>query len=84
MCSAIGDDGKFTGWPPNKNPGYAVVTVYVFEMKAVIDHLASSKYPGLDELSAEQSKFAHAILSALMSTHVSCIVVHGHFATIYE
>ena len=46
-------------------------------MKAVIDDLASNKSPGLDGLSAEHFKFAHSILSELMSTLVSSIVVHG-------
>ena len=54
------------------------MTVDRFEMKAVIDDLASNKSPGLDGLSAEHFKFAHSILSELMSTLVSSIVVHGH------
>ena len=54
------------------------MTVDLFEMKAVIDDLASNKSPGLDGLSAEHFKFAHSRLSALMSTLVSSIVVHGH------
>ena len=54
------------------------MTVDRFEIKAVIDDLASNKSPGLDGLSAEHFKFAHSILSELMSTLVSSIVVHGH------
>ena len=54
------------------------MTVDRFEMKAVIDDLASNKSPGLDGLSAEHFTFAHSILSELMSTLVSSIVVHGH------
>ena len=54
------------------------MTVDRFEMKAVIYDLASNKSPGLDGLSAEHFKFAHSILSELMSTLVSSIVVHGH------
>ena len=54
------------------------MTVDRIEMKAVIDDLASNKSPGLDGLSAEHVKFAHSILSELMSTIVSPIVVHGH------
>ena len=54
------------------------MTVDLFEMKAVIDDLASNKSPGLDGLSAEHFKFAHPRLLALMSTLVSSIVVHGH------
>ena len=54
------------------------MTVDRFEMKAVIDDLASNKSPGLDGLSAEHFKFAHSILSELMSTLVSSIVIHGH------
>ena len=53
-------------------------TVDFLEMKAVIDDLASNKYPALDWLSAEQFKFAHSIIPRLMSTLVSSIVVHGH------
>ena len=53
------------------------MTVDLFEMKAVIDDLASNKSPGLDGLSAEHFKFAHSRLLALMSTLVSSIVVHG-------
>ena len=53
------------------------MTVDRFEMKAVIYDLASNKSPGLDGLSAEHFKFAHSILSELMSI-VSSIVVHGH------
>ena len=58
------------------------MTVDRFEMKAVIDDLASNKSPGLDGLSAEHFKFAHSILSELMSTLVSSIVVHGHLPKI--
>ena len=54
------------------------MTVDLFEMKAVIDDLASNKSPGLDGLSAEHFKFTHSRLLALMSTLVSSIVVHGH------
>ena len=54
------------------------MTVDLFEMKAVIDDLASNKSPGLDGLSAEHFKFEHSRLLALMSTLVSSIVVHGH------
>ncbi len=54
------------------------MTVDRFEIKAVIDDLASNKSPGLDGLSAEHFKFAHSILSELLSTLVSSIVVHGH------
>ena len=54
------------------------MTVDLFEMKAVIDDLASNKSPGLDGLSAEHFKFAHSRLLALLSTLVSSIVVHGH------
>ena len=53
------------------------MTVDIFEMKAVIDDLASNKSSGLDVLSAEHFKFAHTRISALMSTLVSSIVVHG-------
>ena len=53
------------------------MTVDIFEMKAVIDDLASNKSSGLDGLSAEHFKFAHTRLSALMSRLVSSIVVHG-------
>ena len=53
------------------------MTVDIFEMKAVIDDLASNKSPGLDGLSAEHFKFAYYRLLALMSTLVSHIVVHG-------
>ena len=42
------------------------MTVDRFEMKAVIDDLASNKSPGLDEVSAEHFKFAHSILSELI------------------
>ena len=41
------------------------MTVDLFEMKAVIDDLASNKSPGLDGLSAEHFKFAHSMLLAL-------------------
>ena len=51
------------------------MTVDRFEMNW---DLASNKSPGLDGLSAEHFKFAHSILSELMSTLVSSIVVHGH------
>ena len=54
------------------------MTVDLFEMKAVIDDLASNKSPGLDGLSAEHFKFAHSRLLVLMSTLVLSIVVHGH------
>ena len=54
------------------------MTVDLFEKKAVFDDLASNKSPGLDGLSAEHFKCAHSRLSALMSTLVSSIVVHGH------
>ena len=57
--------------------------VDLFEMKAVIDDLASNKSPGLDGLSAH-FKFAHSRLSALMS--YACIVYYGSwpFAIINE
>ena len=42
------------------------MTVDRFEMKAVIDDLASNKSPVLDGLSAEHFKFVHSILSELM------------------
>ena len=54
------------------------MTVDLFEMKAVIDDVASNKSPGLDGLSAEHFKCAHSRLLALMSMLVSSIVVHGH------
>ena len=63
----------------NKNIAFDnAMTVDLFEMKAVIDDLASNKSPGLDGLSAEHFKFAHSRLLALMSTLISSIVVHGH------
>ena len=54
------------------------MTVYIFEMKAVIDDLASNKSHGLDGLSAEHFRFAHSWLLTLMPTQVSSIVVHGN------
>ena len=54
------------------------MTIDLFEMKAVIDDLASNKSPGLDGLSAEHFKWALSRLLALMSMPVSSIVVHGH------
>ena len=54
------------------------MTVDLFEMKVVIDDLASNKSPGLDGRFAEHFKFAHSRHLAFMSTLVSYIVVHGH------
>ena len=54
------------------------MTVDLFEMKAVIDDVASNKSHGLDGLSAEHFKCAHSRLLALISMLVSSIVVHGH------
>ena len=42
------------------------MTVDLFEMKAVIDDLASNKSPRLDGLSAKHFKFAHSRLLALI------------------
>ena len=51
------------------------MTVDLFEMKAVIDDLASNKSPGLDGLSAEHLQFAHSRLLEL-TRQVTCATHH--------
>ena len=54
------------------------MVVDLFDMKGVIDDLASKKVPWIGRNPAGYFKSAHFRLSASMSTLVSSIMVHGH------